>query len=134
MNSIQYIKSKLRKKDIYYICPDNSEFGIYPLSVLIFRYIYKIKGKPVGIIDLLQDSIDYDACAICYAVIPKYRRKGIGQKLLNIAVLSGHFLGYNHIYYLVNKKNKASIKSAKKFGLKFKWKDNDDLCYDYVGG
>ena len=99
-------------------------FGTYDSDseVVIHRKLIEVDNKPAGFIDVgdcakIPDGIEGD-CIVCVAVAPKYRRRGIGFKLVSEVVRSFKENGFKSLTYRVNKKNIASIKLAEKCGLK----------------
>lgn len=98
-------------------------FGMYRdgEDYIISRKLIEINGEPAGFCEvgdcgLIPGGISGD-CIVYVAVVPKYRRRGIGFFLVNEVVKSFKKNGFYSLTYRVNKNNTASIKLAESCGL-----------------
>ena|GEM_PF-2884440 len=87
----------------------------------VHRKLIEIDGDPAGFIEVgdcrfIIGGIKGD-CIIYVAVSAKYRRRGIGFRLVNEVVQNFRENGFKVLTYRVNKNNIASIKLAEKCGL-----------------
>lgn len=85
-------------------------------SNMKYQYIYKEDGKPVGFVDLMEDTNnDKNNVYMFIGINPKLRGKGIFTKLIDKACnwLNTHD-DYKTIMYYINKDNIASIQAISK--------------------
>ncbi len=99
-------------------------FGMYDdgEEYIVSRRLIKVDGKPAGFCEvgdcgLIPGGIIGD-CIVYIAVAPKYRRRGLGFKLVQEVVKSFKENGFKTLTYRVDKNNVASIGLAERCGLK----------------
>jgi GNAT superfamily N-acetyltransferase len=130
------------KEDQLYLTPRHP--GVYIDSdKLLFRYVKRLDGIPVGFIDLYPYKLRYIVpCAyITIGVRKEYQHQGISTELLDKAVEWAKDHNYD-LGYAVDTKNKKSLGAALKYGfeitgqnksstyLKLKLRKENKLCED----
>ena len=84
-------------------------------------FIYEKQGEVLGWLSISpyregREALKYTA-EISYYIHRKYKRQGIGSKLIEHVLLAGKELGYKTIFAIILDKNTASIELLKKFGF-----------------
>ena len=132
----QAINSKFETADITEIkTSDRVEWFLnhdpnkYPI------FVYEIQGEILGWISFSPyrkglEALKY-TIEISYYVHCRFKRQGIGSKLINNALLAGKELGYKTLFAIILDKNEASINLLHKFGF-IKWGHMPDVA-DFNG-
>ena len=105
------------KEIIQSMDPKDQEYAKGSRANIKHHHIHKEDGKPVGFLDLMEDTNNNSQNVYMFIGIdPKYRGKGIFQKLVHNACewLDGNTNKYKAIMYYIDKNNTASIKAISK--------------------
>ena len=97
--------------------PKDQEYAKGSRAHIRHHYIYKDGDKPVGFVDLMEDTNNNPYNVYMFIGIdPKYRGKGIFQKLVHHACewLDANTKKYKAIMYYIDKDNVASINAISK--------------------
>lgn len=88
---------------------------------LVYRYIYKVDGKPAGFVEAYSLSTGRGRSSkivyITIAVNPKYRGTGAAKKMLLKAIDNLRSKGYDKIQYRCAVTNTGSIATANSCGF-----------------
>ena len=119
-------------------------FGSYDEEepYIVHQRLISVDGEPAGFCEVgdcgrIPGGIDGD-CIVYVAVVPKYRRMGIGFCLVREVIRNFKKHGFKSLTYRVCKDNTASIKLAESCGLR-RLPQNEvdasirDAEYIYVG-
>jgi RimJ/RimL family protein N-acetyltransferase len=126
-----YIKSKKKSKDNLYDKAKkvydsmNNDDKILMMgklssfknsSYIYYRKIYKINNRIAGFVDLYKFPEDKDKVVLVYAISPKFRGKGLANKLIQDTIeFVRNDKNINSIIWRTDKRNDASNYLAKKF-------------------
>lgn len=73
-------------------------------------FVYVINSVPIGVVAL--DTVKEEI--VCLLVDSKYRRKGIGTKLIKALEKEAHKIGIEHLHATTNLNNTATVNLFKK--------------------
>ena len=120
------IVNSLSKDDQKYMFPSSGKW--VDSDKILYRYVKKVDGKPVGFIDLYPYKLDPKATManIGIAVKPDYQHQGISKELLDKAVEWAKKNNYD-LWYAVDIDNKKSLGAAIKYGFKLVDRTDDSI-------
>lgn len=124
-----YIVSQMNEKDRTYV---NFTTKL-PLGHFITLFEYD-EDKPIGFVELNKlNGKSTTTLYILYALDPKYRGKGIIQKLIKKAYKYVHIFSYTKIISIIDKQNIASQKALEKTKLFTKVKETkNEVKYECI--
>lgn len=116
-------------------CEKESQgIGLQPGRVPQTIFWYYVEGRPVGLIKVrhvLTDSLRVQGGNIGYAIIPEERGKGLGSKMLQLALAEAKKLGLEKVLLTCEVGNHASRKVAVNNGGEFE-KEQNGLFYYWI--
>ena len=119
------VLNSLPEKEQWYMRSNSGEWKDSPH--LLYRYVKKVDGKPVGFVDLYPYKLKSKTMAnISIAVKKEYQHQGISKELLDKAVEWAKKNNYD-LWYAVDIDNKKSLGAAIKYGFKLVARTDDSI-------